>query len=412
MAITRVTKRQLNTFTAKGDLLSNDGTSNTIVAVGTDGQHLLADSTATSGLRWNPAVGGFKNKVINGTMRYWQRGTSFASIASNTWTSDRFIYKKDTTSGVSTIARDTDVPASTTGGNFPFSLKVSVTTADASVAAGDVAWMGQNIEGYNFLPLKGQAMTLSFWVRAFVTGTYCVAFQNAANNRSYIATYTINASDTWEQKKITLTHDITGTWDYTTGVGLSLQWMLMAGTTYQSTAGTWQGSNVKATSAQTNLYASTSNTWYLTGVQLELGSTASAFESRLDSEELLLCYRYYEKSYEESVVPGTASITGITFNWFSGALLGSVGGNVAPPGALGFKVPKRATPTMVFYDFDGTANACRVYPVDAKRIGITAVANIQTTGFFQFLTFNNTGTQAIIAGSQLNASWTADAELP
>ena len=238
-------------------------------------------------------VGGRRNMVINGAMQISQRGTSFT--VSDAFTLDRYKFKING-AGACTITQD-----STTPDDFSYSYKVDVTTADTSVAATDHGIIMHVVEGYDFAPANfgssaAKTCTLSFYVRSNKTGTYGVAFQNAGQNRSCIQEYTINSADTWERKSITIPADTGGSWNTTNGVGLKITWGLMGGSTYAtSTLGSYNGSNVFLTSNQVNLFDSTSNEWYMTGAQVEIGSQATSFEHRSLNDELALCQRYFQK---------------------------------------------------------------------------------------------------------------------
>jgi hypothetical protein len=234
---------------------------------------------------------GLKNKIINGKMDFAQRGTSFVSPANGAYTLDRF-YWGNLSSAAATISQQSDVPSSN---EFQNSLRVAITTADTSIAAGDFAGMLQSIEGFNVRDLIGRTFTLSFWVRSSKTGTHCISLLNDGPNRTYVAEYTINAANTWEFKTITVSGGLitAGTWNWTTGRGLIVAWALAAGTTYQTTAGAWQTGAFYATANQVNCLDSNTNIFAITGVQLELGSTATPFEHRLIGAELALCQRYY-----------------------------------------------------------------------------------------------------------------------
>ena len=232
-----------------------------------------------------------RNKIINGKMEVAQRGTSFA--AASAYTLDRWELT-NTSSAVATVTQQADAPSNN---EFQYSYRYAVTTADTSIAAGDVLAIQQRIEGFNARDLIGKTFTVSFWVRSSKTGTHCVAFRNGGVNRSYVIEYTVSASNTWEFKTVTLTGGLitAGTWDWTNGTGLIASWALAAGTTFQTTAGAWQTGNFLATSNQVNCLDSTSNIFAITGVQLEVGSVATPFEHRPIGVELALCQRYYER---------------------------------------------------------------------------------------------------------------------
>ncbi len=236
-------------------------------------------------------LAGFRNKIINGKMEIAQRGTSFAAIASSSYSLDRWVFG-NTSSAVLTASQQTDVPI---GNEFQSSLRFAVTTADSSIAAGDVCWVSQRIEGYNARDLIGRTFTLSFWVRSSKTGVHCVALKNSSANRTYLAEYTVNVADTWEQKSIAITGGLitAGTWDWTNGVGLRVDFALACGTTFQAPPGSWQTGDFYTTSSQVNCLDTIGNVFAITGVQLEVGSVATPFEHRPYGMELALCQRYY-----------------------------------------------------------------------------------------------------------------------
>ncbi len=243
-----------------------------------------------SGLDVGP-LSGNRNKIINGDMRISQRGTSFVSPATNTYTLDRFAWFA-TGAMVVTITQSTDVPNDT----FQNSLKVDVTTADTSTAAGDFAIINQKIEGYNVRDLIGQTFTLSFWVKSPKTGVHCVSFINSGVNRSYVLEYTVTTANTWEYKTVTVVGGLItgGTWNWTNGIGLYVVFSLKGGTTFQTTPGSWQVGDFQCTSNQVNVMDNVANDFFLTGVQLEVGTVATPFERRPYGTELALCQRYFE----------------------------------------------------------------------------------------------------------------------
>jgi len=290
-----------------------------------------------------------KNAIINGDMRIVQRGTSFPTAASGQFVVDRFAFV-NACDAVVTLSQSTDVPS---GEGFQFSAKVDVTTADASIAAGQYAFLTHRIEGYDFFPLVGKTCTLSFWVKSPKTGTHCVAFNSSTADRCYIATYTVSAANTWEKKTVTLTFNYSGgTWNYTNGLGLSINFMLNTGSTYHGTAGSWLSAVALSTSGQVNCLDNTANDFYLTGVQFERGEAVTRFEHRPFGQELALCQRYYEKSYNYAIAPGAASSDGCVLE------LGPRNSSGTTYGAK-FAVEKRAVPTVTcFSDNDGASGYC------------------------------------------------------
>ena len=182
---------------------------------------------------------------------------------------------------------------------FVNSLKITVGTVDTSLASSDRYSIYQYIEGYNVQDLDfgistAKSVTVSFWTKSSVVGTYGVWLSNGAYSRSAVNTFTINVANTWEYKTLTFVGDTTGTWIKDNGPGLHLGIQLSAGSGYQtSSTNTWAGTAYFTTSGQVNWMATTSNTFYITGVQLEKGSTASSYEFRSYQKELMLCQRYY-----------------------------------------------------------------------------------------------------------------------
>ena len=249
----------------------------------------------------------FRNIIINGDMSLAQRGTSTASITTTGYyTVDRF--QADVTNiGTWTQSQSTDTP---TGQGFATSLKMDCTTADASPAAGDLLRITQRIEGQNIQYLKkgtanAESLTLSFWVKSNKTGTY-IAELFDDNSRSISKSYTVNTTNTWEKKTITYEGDTTGTIDNDNTIGLSLHLWLAAGSTYTSgTLNTTWNSVTSANRAvgQVNLADSTANEWFITGIQLEAGTSASDFEFLPVDVNLGRCQRYYLKIAEGTTQP-------------------------------------------------------------------------------------------------------------
>jgi hypothetical protein len=258
------------------------------------------DGTAFVFNNKNSFVFNNKNLLINGGMNVWQRSTSETGLTGGGYhTADRWRLTLNSM-GTWTQSRSTDVPS---GQGFGYSLKMDCTTADASPAASDNLQIQQRIEGQNLQHLlKGTSsakkLTLSFWVKSNKTGTYILEVNDQDNTRSISKSYTIDTASTWEKKELVFDGDTSGTLTNDNGLSLILIWWMGAGSNW--TSGTLQtswGSEVSANRAvgQVNLADSTSNEWYMTGVQLEVGSTVSGFEFEPYQTTINKCYRYFEK---------------------------------------------------------------------------------------------------------------------
>jgi hypothetical protein len=246
----------------------------------------------------------------------------------------------------------TSQQSSTAPAGFVNSLLLTVTSAGTATAS-QLCRIQQRIEGLNVSDLSwgsasAQTITISFWVRSSLTGTYCVNIRNNAVDRSYVATYTISAANTWEQKSVTIAGDTSGTWLTTNGVGMFISWDLGSGSSANTTAGSWVAGNKENTSAQANWIGTASATFYITGVQLERGSTATSFEWLPFGTELALCQRYYEKSFDYGTAPANGPNTttlATPYGIFSGYST-----NASPGGGnVFYKVTKRAIPTVTPY---------------------------------------------------------------
>jgi len=276
-----------------------------------------------------------RNLIINGAMEVSQRGTTFASTANVAYTLDRMQWY-DTGAGVVDISQSTDTP----NGNFKNSLKVDITTADSSLAAGDLYNIIHQIEGYNIAHLgwgtsDAKTVTLSFHIKSPKTGTHCVTLRNSDQTRTRVEEFTINSADTWEKKTITITGDTSGTWQSTTSAGIQLIFPLALGSTYHSSvaAGSWgNGGNIYGSSNQVNCMDNASNNWYITGVQLEVGETATPFEHRSYADTIRQCRRYFSRFNADST---TAPIVEI-----------NVWSTATKYGKLNFPVEMRTNPTF------------------------------------------------------------------
>jgi hypothetical protein len=264
--------------------------------VGNNGETLVADSSTTTGLRYQGNYAAGKNLVINGNMNVAQRGTSVAAVTFEL-VADRWVNRNNNL-GVFTASQETDAPA-----GFGSSIKWLCTTADASPAAGDFAIFRTTLEAQSLQGLaKGTASakttTVSFWVKSNVTGAFVFALADVPNNRSIRSTYTILAADTWEKKTITFAGDTTGTIPNTTASGIGVQFWLGSGSDRNSgTLNTSWATTVTANEAVgcTNLAATLNNYWMVTGVQWEIGNVATDFQLSAGTiqGELAACQRYY-----------------------------------------------------------------------------------------------------------------------
>ena len=301
----------------------------------------------------------FRNIIINGDMSIAQRATSVTGKTSGgTYTVDRW-YQDISSMGTWSFSQTTDVPS---GQGFASSLKYDCTTADASPAAGDKLNLQQKFEGQNLQYLKkgtssAESTTASFWVKSNKTGTYICELQDIDNDRAISKSYTISSANTWEKKTITFPGDTSGALDNNNARSLDIIWYLGAGSNL--TSGTLQtswGSKVNANRAvgQVNLADSTSNEWYVTGVQLEAGTTASEFEFLPVDVNLQRCFRYYQKSYDYGTAPGTNTTLGIKTS--GGSAGGMTTGYIYD--SVELKVNMRTAPTLTFYDKAGNSGVC------------------------------------------------------
>jgi hypothetical protein len=270
-----------------------------------------ASGNGVGGLAHPPT---FKNLIINGAMQVAQRSTSVTGVTATSYnTADRWLASASSL-GTWTQSVETDAP---TGSGFRKSVKMLCTTADASPAASDLLLFNQQIEGQNLQHIaKGTSsakqLTVSFWVKSNVTGTYIVYLYDNDNNREVSASYTISASATWEKKTITFPADTTGAFDNDNGASLQLGFWLAVGSDRSSgTLNTSWNNAVAANRAagQTNVAAATNNYWQITGVQLEVGSVATEFEFKPYETEFRTCERYFQKSGPGTFVGRTNGTT-------------------------------------------------------------------------------------------------------
>jgi hypothetical protein len=285
---------------------------------------------------------GSRNLVTNGAMTIAQRGTSAVAAASGNYPSIDRIKCYESTDGAFTLEQSTTVPS---GQGFSNSAKFVVTTADTSLAAGQYAQATQVIEAQNLQHLNygtssAKTLTLSFWCRSSKTGTYCITIVKEDSTAThYVKEFSISSADTWEKKTITIEPDsnitaAAGAIANDNGAGLYVYWNFAQGSTYTgATDNTWStNTNHFATTNQVNWMDSTSNDFYLTGVQMEIGSTATDFEHRSYGDELARCQRYYYK----------ADMNGVGSSWHPNSLSSGTGYLIEK---VYYPVAMRANPT-------------------------------------------------------------------
>lgn len=320
---------------------------------------------------------GRRNLFINGEMQIAQRGTS-ATTTGGYHNIDRWNYQHGTDGGFSGSI-STDVPAGT---GFRKSLLWTVTSADSSLASTQFAYIRQVVEGQNCAHLKlgtsdAKTITLSFYVKSSVTGTFSGAMCNDDFNRSYPYTYTINSANTWEKKSVTIPCDTSGTWKTDNDRGFFMTWALGSGSNFLGTAGQWNAAGNIAATGTTNLMATNGATFYLTGCQVEVGDSASDFEHRSFAEELALCQRYFYKFIN----------TGLSdqYNFYSPYSPAQVTAGLPNSSAIcpmTFPVTMRAAPTVATTINSGTLNRQTSTPFGyVAQIGTTSTGTHYITQY-------------------------------
>ena len=279
-----------------------------------------------------PATSFIRNHIINGDMRIDQRYAGVANTPGATaYVIDRWKYGTSTASKI-TIQQSTVAPP-----GFSNSAKISVASA-YTAAASDYFVLQQIIEGLNISDLAwgtyaAKTVTLSFWVQSSIAGTYFGCLQNSTPDRSYVYTYTINSAGTWEYKTITIPGCTDSSW-----TTLALDFDLGSGSTWQNAAGSWVSSNKFSNASQVNFVGTAGATFYITGVQLEVGTKATPYELQIYSDQLAQCQRYYFKKNN------------------SGMRMFSSASNGYRQAFICFPVTMRATPTVSNLSATGTGS--------------------------------------------------------
>jgi hypothetical protein len=348
-------------------------------------------------------VTGFKNRIINGDMTIDQRnaGASVTPAASTpTYTLDRWLAFQ---TGASKFSVQQNAGAVTPPVGFSNYLGVT-SLAATSVGATDIYQIVQKIEGFNFADLgwgtaNAATVTLSFWVRSSLTGTFGGSVRNGADNRSYPFSYSVPVANTWTSISVTIAGDTTGTWvGATNGIGASLTFGLGVGSTYSGTAGAWAGSLFISATGATSVVGTNGATFYITGVQLEVGTQATSFDYLPYGTELALCQRYFCSSYVAGTAVGTITTTGMIGRYTDAAgVYCSVQGF--------YPVSMRAAPTLTIYGVLAGGTSGQVSGDSANKAGLVA-GNGSTTNFFA--STNNVSTNA---GESIKCNFIANSEL-
>jgi hypothetical protein len=277
-----------------------------------------------------------KNRIINGSFVIDQRNAGAATTNTiNGYTVDRWAVNQSVTGKVIVQQNAGSVTPPVGFANY-----LGITSQSAyTLLSGSYYMLNQPIEGFNTADLQwgtanAKTVTLSFWVYSSLTGTFGGSLQNSAQNRSYPFAYTISSASTWEQKSITIAGDTSGTWiGATNGLGILLNIGLGVGTTYSGTAGSWAGTGYLSATGATSVVGTSGATFYITGVQLEVGSSATGYEYRQYGTELSLCQRYYQ------VYTSTGGGLGLFYRGTA-----SAGGSISIP--ILYPVVMRATATI------------------------------------------------------------------
>ena len=301
---------------------------------------------------------GNRNLIINGDMRIDQRNAGASNTSNgNTYMIDRFQFQMSSVTNVQTYQQVADAPA-----GFSKSLKITNNSTTQSAGTNVLCTPRQKIEGFNTAHLNygtadAQTATVSFWVKASVTGTYPVAFTNNDFTRSFVTTYTISSANTWEYKTVTVAGDTSGTWNVDNLTGINVMFSLDTGTDKQITADSWHTGNYRGTSSCVHFLANASATWQITGLQVEVGTEATPFENRMYSQELAMCQRYYQRFQG-----GAPFASGIVGCYNSATEIRALHNHI---------VPFRATPTFSY----SALSHFDLEPFDAQPTAISANAS-------------------------------------
>ena len=378
-----------NLVLATGSTPTTALTLNSTTQAATFAGAVTAPSVTTTGTINTTNTFGFKNRIINGGMVIDQRYGGTSTSSANNYVLDRWLgYNSQATKF--TIQQNAGSVTPAVG----FTNYLGCTSSSAySITSTDYFAVIQPIEGLNVSDLawgtaNAKTVTLSAWVYSSLTGTFGGSLSNSATNRSYPFSYSIPVANTWTQISVTIAGDTSGTWLKTNGVGIYVTFGLGVGSTLSNTAGAWAAGTYWSATGATSVVGTNGATFYITGVQFEVGSQATSFDFRDYGRELALCYRYYESE---------------TGSAYSSASNGGFGNSYA--GSYYFKVQKRTTPTVTIYSgaaLTGTAGSAIWYP------GSTVATATLTTTSVSLFSIQQSGTSTY---NLVSYSYSASAEL-
>lgn len=363
------------------------------------GANTITVPNATGTLATTAQLTRFKNRIINGDMRIDQRNAG-ASVtpSSSQYLIDRWQYVATAHSKLSFQTQTSVVPV-----GFSNAMKIT-TVSSYSVAAGDFIVYQQQIEGFNVADLNwgtanAKTITLSFQVQSSLTGTFGGYLTNGTNARTYPFTYSISSANTWTTVSVTIAGDTTGTWAINNTSGIQVGFSMGTGSTYTGTAGSWATATYLGASGQVNLVGTSGATFYITGVQLEVGSSATGFEYADYGTQLVQCQRYYEKTYDMAYAQGSATSAGLMAQPISSAAY--------PRFVIPFQVRKRTAPSLRYWDPNGTENQWVYW--NNGSVGYSGFSNQTITETSMSIELNNGTTFSVRAN--VAGQWAASAEL-
>ena len=384
--------------TIKVNSIKNTSTDDGGIAIDNSG-HVQVDGQQL------PTAGALSNRnmLINGSHDVNQRDQGSFTPSHNNFCSDRWRME------LSDASKYTAEQSSTSPDGYRKSLKITSSSA-FTPASDDYFLVTQDIEGFNSAPAAfgssaAKSVTLSFWVRSSLTGTFACAIRNSGFNRTHIKEYTISTADTWEHKTLTFPGITDGTWNTGSTVGIRVHWSLGAGSDFHGAADTTLSTNDFATSSSTNVVATNGATWFMTGAQFELGATATPFEHRSYGDELARCQRYFQTSFNSNPSTTNTDNNGVAF-----AGGGATGNTTSFIGGAYIQLfpTMRAAPTVTVFDLANPRNTGKVHRHTYGQAGSNNnTAVITDTNTKSFVVRSDSGSSA----SGIIFQWKVEAEL-